>query len=389
MAEQVEKIDAAVEADGAAAPRAAAPAGEETARPDITALTAFLRGPRAIPALAVVGMFCLGCIGFLYVGKPFFLPVVLALMLHFLLKPLVRGLARLHITEPIGAALVLAVLLFAIGHAASRLRAPAAEWAAKAPETLQQMTRKLERLVRPTASQAPPGQRPGTGAATSKEDQGPQVHIQTSWAETALSYTTGFLGGTLETIVLLYFFLASGDLFIHKLARVLPTSHDQEEAKAIIHELQHHISRFLFTITFINLCVASVVTGALYAFRMPNPLLWGALAGLLNFIPYFGPFTVVSILTLVGLTTYDSVGEGLLPPLIYLCVHALESNFITPMILGRRLTLNPVVIFISLIFWTWMWNIPGALLAIPLLMTLKIICDHFRPLAPVGEFLSQ
>jgi predicted PurR-regulated permease PerM len=117
--------------------------------------------------------------------------------------------------------------------------------------------------------------------------------------------------------------------------------------------------------------------------------LWGALAGLLNFIPYFGPFTVVIVLTLVGVSTGESVGEGLLPPLIYLGVHALEANFITPMILGRRLTLNPVVIFTSLIFWTWLWGIAGALLAVPLLMTLKIICDHFKPMAPVGEFLSQ
>jgi predicted PurR-regulated permease PerM len=97
----------------------------------------------------------------------------------------------------------------------------------------------------------------------------------------------------------------------------------------------------------------------------------------------------VAILALVGVTTGESAGEGLLPPLLYLGVHALESNFITPMVLGRRLTLNPVVIFVSLIFWTWLWGIPGALLAVPLLMTLKIICDHFPPLAPVAEFLSQ
>jgi predicted PurR-regulated permease PerM len=389
MAEQVEKITTALPAEGTAEPVVAEAKPEEAARPDITALTAFLRGPRAIPALAVVGLFILGCIGFLYIARPFFLPVVLALMLHFLLKPVVRFLVRFRLAEPFGAAIVLALLLFGIGHVMSRLSGPATEWAGKAPETLQQMTRKLERLIRPSVGVTPPRPHPPADPPPAASDKGTQVNIQTGLAESALSYTTGFLAGALETIVLLYFFLASGDLFIHKLSRVLPTSRDQEEAQAIIHEVQHNISRFLFTITFINIGVAMVVTGALYLVNMPNPLLWGALAGLLNFIPYFGPFTVVLILALVGLTTFDSLGEGLLPPLIYLGVHALESNFLTPMILGRRLTLNPVVIFVSLIFWTWMWGIPGALLAVPLLMMLKIICDHFRPLAPVGEFLSQ
>jgi len=352
-------------------------------RSESTSVGALLRGPRAVPTVAVVGLFLLGCIAFLYFARPFFLPVVLALMLHFLLKPVVRALARVHVVEPVGAALVLAGLLWAIGHGLAQLSDPARDWAAKASTTLSQLAGKLDRLLHWTRTSAPV--EPGVPTV----DKGPQVHIRTSLAESALSYTTGFLGGTLETIVLLYFFLASGDLFIRKLARVLPTSRDQAEAQAIIHELQHNVSRFLFTITLVNLGVAGVVATVLWLVDLPNPLLWGVMAGLLNFIPYFGPFTMVVILTLVGLTSFESVGQGLLPPLIYLGVHALESNFITPMILGRRLALNPVVIFISLIFWTWLWGVPGALLAVPLLMTLKIICDHFRPLAPLAEFLSQ
>jgi len=396
MPEQVEKIEAALSPAESAEPQGDVAQRETTARRDITALTAFLRGPRAIPSLSVVGIFVLACILFLYFARGFFLPVVLALMLHFLLKPLVRGLARLKITEPIGAAVVLAVVLFVIGQVASSLSQPAAEWLSRVPATAGQMERKirdLERRVleiyRPDkTTPSPPAPATGTPGEP-RPDKRPNVNIQTNLAESALSYTTSFLGGLLETVVLLYFLLASGDLFLHKLARIMPTSRDKEQALAIVHEVQHNISRFLFTISFINVCVAVVVSGLLYFADMPNPLLWGVLAGLLNFIPYFGPFTVVIILTLVGVTTAESAGEGLLPPLIYLGVHALESNFITPMVLGRRLTLNPVVIFISLIWWTWLWGIPGALLAVPLLMTLKIICDHFEPLAPIGEFLSQ
>jgi predicted PurR-regulated permease PerM len=396
MAEQVEKIMAPAGTVETAPPPAESVPKEESARSDITALTGFLRGPRAIPSLSVVGIFLLACVAFLYFARGFFLPVVLALMLHFLLKPLVRGLTRLRITEPIGAAVVLAAVLFIIGQAASSLSQPAAEWLSRLPSTVSQMElkvrdveRRIERLYRIYRPPRPGAERPEEVPPDKPTGGGPKLQIQTNLAESALSYTTSFLTGLLETIVLLYFFLASGDLFLNKLAKVMPTTQEKEEALSIVHEVQHNISRFLFTITFINVCVALVVTVLLYFVEMPNPLLWGVLAGLLNFIPYFGPFTVVIILTLVGVTTAESVGEGLLPPLLYLGVHALESNFITPMVLGRRLTLNPVVIFTSLIFWTWLWGIPGALLAVPLLMTFKIVCDHFRPLAPVGEFLSQ
>jgi predicted PurR-regulated permease PerM len=121
---------------------------------------------------------------------------------------------------------------------------------------------------------------------------------------------------------------------------------------------------------------------------LPNPVLWGVLAGALNFIPYFGPITGVAVLLVAGFLTFESPVRALAPSAIYLTLHAVESNLITPMILGRRLTLNPLVIFISLMFWTWLWGIPGALLSIPMLMMLKIFCDHFKPMAPIGEFLS-
>jgi predicted PurR-regulated permease PerM len=389
MAEQVENVESEVKDDDFAPPIAEAPARKPSPAPDITALAAFLRGPRAVPALAVVGIFLLGWVAFLYFARPFFLPVVLALMLHFLLKPVVRALAHIKVPEPIGAALVLVALLLGAGHAVSRLSQPAAEWAAKAPQSVRLMERKVREWLRPASVTGPAAEQPDQPAQPPPPDPTPSVHIQTSLADSLLSYTTSFLGGLLETIVLLYFFLASGDLLLNKLVKVLPTRRDKEQAIAIVAEVQHNISTFLFTITVINVCVALVVSLALYFLRMPNPVLWGALAGLLNFIPYFGPFTGVVILTLVGSVTFGSLGGALLPPVIYLGVHALESNFITPMVLGRRLTLNPVVIFISLIFWTWLWGVPGALLAVPLLMTLKIICDHFQPLASISEFLSH
>ena len=170
--------------------------------------------------------------------------------------------------------------------------------------------------------------------------------------------------------------------------RVLPKLHEKKEAVEIVREVEHNISAFLVTITLINGCVALTFALAMLLLGMPNPLLWGVLGGLLNFIPYFGPVSMVLVLVPAGFLSFESTAQALLPAFLYLGVHTVESNFVTPMILGRRLTLSPVIIFVSLMFWTWLWGMPGALLAVPLLMTFRIFCDHFRPLAPISTFLS-
>ena len=395
----------------------------EVTAPDITELGKFLKGPQGIPSLAVIGIFLLSLFYFLYFARPFLLPVVLALMLSFLLKPMVRLLSRFKIPQPIGAAVLLIFLVLTLGNYITLLTQPAAEWMARGPESLRQVERKVRHLLRPVerltkaaeqvenmtkgaetetdaAKSSDPASNavavaatePGPPKPTPSErarEPAPKIQIkQSNLADTMLSYTKSFLTGAIETIVLLYFLLASGDLFMGKLVKVLPTLQDKKHAVEIAHEVQHNISIFLFTITIINICLGIIVGLSLWVLHMPNPVLWGVVAGLLNFIPYFGPITGVLILAFAGLVTTNSVGEAILPPLIYLTLHALESNFITPMILGRRLTLNPVVIFISLIFWTWIWGIPGAILSVPMLMTLKIFCDHFKPLASIGEFLS-
>jgi predicted PurR-regulated permease PerM len=170
--------------------------------------------------------------------------------------------------------------------------------------------------------------------------------------------------------------------------RVLPHQSEKQEAVAIVRDVQQNISRFLFTVTLINTAMGLLVALAMLLLGMPNPILWGVVAGVLNFVPYFGPFTVSVVLVLAGLLSFEPAGRALLPAMVYLAIHATESNLVTPAILGRRLTLSPLVIFVSLMFWTWVWGIAGALLAVPLLMALKIISDHVKPLGPIGELIS-
>lgn len=364
-------------------------------KPDITELGRYFFGPRSVSAIAVTGLFVLGLIAFFYFAKPFLMPVILALLLSFLLRPVVNALCHVGVNRPIGAAVVLILFIGLISTGLYRLNEPAREWLAKAPESVQaletkgrEMLNRLERFVKRTRG-IDDGARDGMEEETRKADA-----KRLAWVEKLVSvgailgYTAGFLAGSLETLVLLYFLLASGDLLLQKLVHVLPRMHEKKEAVEIAREVEHSISAFLLTITIINTCIALVVATTMLFLGMPNPVLWGVIAGLLNFIPYFGPLSVVLVLVLAGFLSFESTLQALLPSMIYLGIHAVEANLITPTVLGRRLTLSPVIIFVSLMFWTWLWGMPGALLAVPVLMTFKIFCDHFKPLAPIGEFLN-
>jgi predicted PurR-regulated permease PerM len=208
-------------------------------------------------------------------------------------------------------------------------------------------------------------------------------------SERLFGNTQGFVAGALETLVLLYFLLAVGDLFLQKLIRVLPQFKDKKKAVTIARETEASISTYLFTVTLVNLALGTIVTLVMLAVGMPNPVLWGALAALAEFIPYLGSTTLLVILALAGLVTFPSTGHALLVPASYLAVNIVQSNLVTPVILGRRLTLNPVAILVGLIFWWWMWGVAGAFIAVPLLATFKIFCDHIESLAPIGEFLGD
>jgi hypothetical protein len=139
----------------------------------------------------------------------------------------------------------------------------------------------------------------------------------------------------------------------------------------------------------LQIALGVVVSGGLYWLGVPNAVMWGMLVAVLNVVPYFGPVAGILLLAAVGLLTFDTLWIGLLPPAWYLLLHLLEANLITPVLLGRRFTLNPVVIFVSLIFWTWLWGVPGALLSVPILVSIKVVCDRVPCLSHVSELLTS
>jgi len=171
--------------------------------------------------------------------------------------------------------------------------------------------------------------------------------------------------------------------------KVLPQLGDKRTAVEIARQAEASISTYLITALAINVGEGLVVAGALYLLGMPNPALWGALVVLLEFVPYLGAITIMIVLTIAALTTFDSVSHALLIPAAYLAVNLIQANLVSPLLYSRRLTLNPVALFVGLAFWWWIWGIPGAFIAVPLMATFKIFCDHIATLAPIGEFLGQ
>jgi predicted PurR-regulated permease PerM len=206
---------------------------------------------------------------------------------------------------------------------------------------------------------------------------------------TLVSGTHTLLAGLGLAALALYFFLGWGDLFLRKLIRALPTLTEKKRAAEIARETQRQISAYLLTITLINALLGAAVGGAVWLLGVPNPALWGAMAFVLNFIPFLGPLTGVVVLGVVALATLPGLGHALLVPAIYFLLHSVEANLITPLALSRRLTLNPLAMFLWLSLWFWLWGIPGALLAVPMLQTLKIFCDNLPPLACVGRLLGH
>jgi len=207
-------------------------------------------------------------------------------------------------------------------------------------------------------------------------------------AESFLTQTPEFIASAVVMLILLYFLLAYDGVFLTKIVKAIPRLADKKRAVSMVREIEMQISRYLLTITLINIGLGISVGITVHFLGLRNPLMWGVLVALLNFIPYLGALAGIIFMTLGAVLSFDSLGYAMIFPASYLIIATLEGNFITPMVLGRSLTLNPVVILIALAFWGWMWGISGMILAVPILATFKIFCDHMEPMAPVGEFMS-
>lgn len=344
--------------------------------------------PMLVPSVSVLGV--LATIAALRVGRSLVLPIVLAILASLILSPMVRWLRQHKVPEHIGAAVVVFGALAIFGGAAIALAGPATNFLARAPEALSSSASRIERLVRPlealqaTAERinsvgAPPA---GTGAA--KVEMASPGFVQ-RWSGS--TFAAGL--AIVSTIFLSYFLLASGPMFRKKLADALPSRFERARFATLFDEIELVTSRYLLLSLIINAGVATAATIGLWLVGIPNALLWGCAAGVLNFVPYLGAYTTMALLTLSVLSSPDPTGRQIFAPLILLGIHLLESNIVTPTVLGRRLPLSSIAVFVALLFWGWMWGIPGAVIAVPLTVVIKVTCDHLPGLEPVGALLND
>ena len=347
-----------------------------------------LERPFDIRSLALTGLFILAVFYTIYYLRSVLLPIVLALLLSYLLRPIVRGLARIKIPTLLGAALILITLLAAITLGISALATPAAGWLAKAPDGLRELEYKLLPMKQSMAEVAKAS---GEIEKIATPDSGSKMAVEVKRhpiTETLYVRTPEFVTSSVLLLILLYFLLAYDGVFIAKLIKLLPTLSDKKRAVSIAQEIESQVSRYLFTVTIINCCLGLAVGTTVGLLGLPNPVMWGALVAILNFVPYLGALTGIICMTIGAILSFDSLGYALIFPAVYLAFGTLEGNFITPWVMGRSLTLNPVLILLSLVFWGWMWGIAGVILAVPILAAFKIFCAHIKPMEPLAEFLS-
>jgi predicted PurR-regulated permease PerM len=338
---------------------------------------------------ATVGLFILACLYTVAFARPFLLPLTVAFMLHFLLIPVVRLLKRLRIPEPVGATLVVAALVGSLSLAVYALSWPASEWMAKAPESLRRIEQRAQTILKPirrvtqTAEQM-------ERIATVENKGAPEVKVsEPGLGAMVFGGMQAFLAGALVVFTLLFFLLASGDRLMAQLVKALPRLQDRKRAADIAREIERQVSAYLYVTTLVNLGFGAVVAATMLLLRMPNALLWGVLAAITSFIPYLGGVLCTVLLGMAAVLAFPDWQRAVLVPLVFAVLDTLKGYVVAPLLTGRRLTLNTPVLFIGLLFWWWVWGIPGALLAVPILSVVKIVCERIDGWRPLAEFLGD
>jgi predicted PurR-regulated permease PerM len=357
--------------------------------PDETQLSQEFVGSLRAIRIVLTGVFLIALVGLVYFARDFLLPVFLAFLLALTLSPIVRYLQKRGIA-PGFAALVLVLLVVSGFFAGAYLLSdPIAEWVARVPEISQRVQQKLSTLRRPVEAVVKASEQVRTITEGTSEPTVQKVVVQQpGLLSKAAGNIISAVSTAAVTFVLLLFLLASGPMFYEKMINVLPTFRDKKRALAIAYDVEREVSQYLLTITLINISFGIYIAAVMTIVGMPNPVLWGVAALLLNYIPYVGALTGIAMVSVVALISFDSISYALIAPLLYFAAAILEGQFFTPMFLGRRLELNSVAILIFVAMWGWLWGIVGAIIAVPFLVLIKVFCDHFEGLAGIGEFLS-
>ncbi|MDB5554883.1 MAG: family transporter [Rhizobium sp.] len=335
------------------------------------------------------GIFILLSIYGLFLGRDFLTPVLLAFMLATTLSPIVRYLAKWYVPPVVSATLLIIMSVFVFGVIGYATSGPVSQMVSQAPEIGAKLKERVA-TIRQAIDKAVEATSQIDNVAENVSDGKTQKVVIAQPG--ILSRAAGNLlsvGTTMAiTFVLSLFLLASGTMFYQKIIQSFSLLSDKKKALRVVYNVEREISRYLFTITFINIIVGIVVGCGLWVIGIPNAFVWGVAATVLNFLPYVGALIAIVLTGIISLVTFDNLAYSMLAPAFILLVHIMEGQFLTPLLLGRRLELNAVAVFISISFWSWLWGFVGALMAVPLLVVIKVVCDNFDNLKPFGNFLS-
>ena len=330
----------------------------------------------------LMALLALACIYTLALGRTLFVPIMLAFLASLVLFPIVRWLQRHKVPRALGAGAVVALLLCSLGFGLATSIAPMSAWFEQAPHVLG----KLERKVSPIKKKVEE-----VNKAADQVDRITSVSAaqtieikDVSYKDMLYDNAGGLVTGASMTALLLYFFLSWGGVVVRRVGDLLDERGRRRQFVELTRILEGELSKYLATITAINFCLGMVVAGTLYAFGMPSPLVWGGVAAVLNFIPYLGSVMTASALGVTALLTLDGYLQPALVVAAFFGLTALEGQVITPLVLGRQLALNPLIVFLSVLFWFWLWGIPGALMAVPILITFKLAGDRIDAMRAIA-----
>ena len=334
----------------------------------------------------MTGLFLIAAGGAVAYARMFLVPVILAFLLALVFSPVRRWAERRGLPAGLCAAGIVVGLVCLILAAVAVLTTPVSDWVSRGPEIAAQAEAKLRGLMA-TADRV---MEVGDQIEQATGDDGAlEVVVKEPGMVANIVFSTPLVvAQTATVLVLLFFILASGDMFYEKIVHISPTLREKRTAMRIAHDIERRLSRYLFTITTINAGLGVAIGLAMWAVGMPSPALFGVAAFALNFIPFVGAIMGVIATFVVGLISLPEVSWAVIAAAAYFTLTSIEGQFITPHFVGRSLKLNTVVIFVSVALWAWLWSIMGMLMAVPLLVTIRVICEHVPALNSFGDFLS-
>ena len=338
---------------------------------------------RSLQMLVLISLFVTA-----YFAKDLILPIMLGFLLALTLSPMGRALNRIGVPHAVSGFVLISVTAFGILSVVVLSAGTVALWSDEIPRMGIEIKQKLAGVsdaVETIRSASAEVEKIGSGEGFQPQEV---IVRQPGLLDTAMD-TVSTTGASLAVILILaLFLLSSGQMFYLKLVQSMPTLTGKKRALQTVYDVEKRVSRYLLTIASINLVLGICVGLYLTVLGLPSAYIWGIAAFMLNFLPYIGGFGGVILVAGFSVVTFDSLSYALLAPFGYLALTMIEGQLVTPWLVGRRLEMNTVAVFLTVVFWGWLWGIAGALVAVPFLVVFKVICENFEPLHTIGNFLS-